>query len=110
KNFIQHRHVRHIFLGHGDSEKRASCNPFFTLYDEIWTAGQAHIDRCKHSGLDFSQTRFRIVGRPQARPLLQAAADDGPSQHIAYLPTWEGIDAEQNYTSIEQIAPLLPDI
>src|SRR5699024_186802 len=37
-------------------------------------------------------------------------ADNEPPQHIAYLPTWEGIDAEQNYTSIEQVAPLLPDI
>ena len=31
--------VQHVFIGHGDSDKTASFNPFSKVYSEIWVAG-----------------------------------------------------------------------
>lgn len=67
-HFVRMNHLKHIFLGHGDSEKVASCGKQFRLYDEVWTAGQAHIDRFKSVNFDFSSIKFKVVGRPLAPP------------------------------------------
>jgi hypothetical protein len=37
--------MKHAFIGHGDSDKVASINPFGKAYDELWTAGKAGRDR-----------------------------------------------------------------
>jgi hypothetical protein len=33
--------MKHVFIGHGDSDKQASFNPFSRVYDEVWVAGAA---------------------------------------------------------------------
>jgi hypothetical protein len=97
-HFLRFNHLRHIFVGHGDSEKAASCHKFFRAYDEIWTAGQAHIDRFSNSGLNFKGLEFVVVGRPG----LQVSVPDAePTQRFLYMPTWEGFQHEQNYSSVE---------
>ena len=109
-HFLRFNHVTHVFLGHGDSEKAASSHKFFRAYDEVWTAGRAHIDRFRATGMNYDGLRFRIVGRPTLRGLLQAEAD-GCS--FLYLPTWEGFQSEQDYTSIrasEDFIPLVAEL
>ena len=32
--------MQHVFIGHGDSDKLASVNPFSKVYDEVWMAGR----------------------------------------------------------------------
>lgn len=108
-HFLRLNHLRHVFVGHGDSEKAASCHKFFRAYDEVWTAGLAHIDRFKNSGLDFSSIRFRIVGRPTMRGLLSLKTD-GSSGKFLYLPTWEGFQADQEYTSLAEAGTFIPDL
>lgn len=108
-HFLRLNHLRHVFVGHGDSEKAASCHKFFRAYDEVWTAGLAHIDRFKNSGLDFSSIRFRIVGRPTMRGLLSVKAD-ASSGNFLYLPTWEGFQADQEYTSLAAAGTFIPDL
>ncbi|HYG05374.1 MAG TPA: methyltransferase domain-containing protein [Stenotrophomonas sp.] len=99
---------RHVFLGHGDSDKSSSMNRGFKIYDEIYVAGQAHIDRFARAEFDTSGLRFRIIGRPDANALLDAAdaATAAPPQRIVYIPTWEGYAAEQDYSSLA----LAPDL
>lgn len=46
-HLVRFNHLNHIFIGHGDSDKQSSAHKALRLYDEIWTAGQAHIDRFK---------------------------------------------------------------
>jgi glycerophosphoryl diester phosphodiesterase len=104
--FLRHNHLRHVFLGHGDSEKAASCYKFFRAYDELWAAGRAHIQRFRHAGFRHDSLQFRIVGRPTLRPLMRTALC-GSSSRFLYLPTWEGIHAEQEYTSLYFGAELL---
>lgn len=108
-HFLRLNHLRHVFVGHGDSEKAASCHKFFRAYDEVWTAGLAHIDRFKNSGLDFSSIRFRIVGRPTMRGLLSLKAENSCGKFL-YLPTWEGFQADQEYTSLAAAGTFIPDL
>lgn len=105
-HFVRFNHLTHVFLGHGDSEKAASCHKFFRVYDEIWTAGQAHVDRFTNSGVRFPGLQTRIVGRPQMRAALQSA---GPATAgtFLFLPTWEGFHHEQNYSSLPIAPPMI---
>lgn len=98
-HFIRYDRLKHIFVGHGDSEKSASCGKQFRYFDEVWVAGRGHIDRFRDSGIDFSSLRFRVIGRPQIRRLA-AALDLGEAKRFLYLPTWEGYQEEQNYSSV----------
>lgn len=98
-HFIRNTHLVHVFLGHGDSEKSASCHKFFRVYDEIWTAGQAHIDRFRNSGIDFRGLALVPVGRPSLTPILKESTD-AVFGNFLYLPTWEGFYNEQLYSSV----------
>ncbi|RIY32867.1 hypothetical protein CKF54_04015 [Psittacicella hinzii] len=92
----------HIFLGHGDSDKTSSAQKFFRVYDQIWTAGQAHIDRFENAGFNISNVEFVKVGRPQLFNVIkqtEAPWTERPNK-ILYLPTWEGVFEETNYSSI----------
>jgi len=99
---------RHIFLGHGDSDKSSSMNRAFKSYDEVYVAGQAHIDRFARADFDASGIRFRIIGRPDGAALLEAAdqAIAAAPRRIVYIPTWEGYAVEQDYSSLT-LAPAL---
>jgi len=108
-HFVRYPQLRHIFIGHGDSEKSASAHKFFRAYDEVWTAGQAHIDRFLDSGLNFSSIQFAIVGRPTTRWAFMNDRPRKRSMQFLYLPTWENFHAEQNYTSIYMASQILRD-
>lgn len=102
-------HLTHIWLGHGDSDKVASCHKAFRAYDEVWCAGRAQIDRFLNAGFDHSSVRFRVVGRPTLRerlPQIEAATLSG----FLYLPTWEGNLSEQSYSSVELCETFLPEV
>jgi len=98
-SFLRYNHLRHIFVGHGDSDKVASCHKYFRAYDEIWTAGRAHVSRFRNASFDHASLRFRIVGRPSLRPLIKSGQHGLPDRFL-YLPTWEGNHRDQEYTSV----------
>lgn len=104
-HFVRLNHLRHVFLGHGDSDKTASCHRFFRVYDEVWTAGQAHIDRFATVGFRTDSIDFKIIGRPGMRGALEAPAATHHERFL-YLPTWEGYQDSQNYSSL----PIAVDI
>src|SRR5699024_6249700 len=108
-NFLRFGQYRHIFLGHGDSEKAANCNKFFRSFDAVWVAGQAQIDRFINSGINFASLEFKIVGRPLTRPLIH---NDATTRHgkFLYLPTWGGITCEQDYSSVGLLEGSLPEL
>ena len=108
-HFVRYPQLRHIFIGHGDSEKSASAHKFFRAYDEVWTAGQAHIDRFLDSGTNFSSIQFAIVGRPTTRWAFMNDSPRKRSKQFLYLPTWENFHAEQNYTSIYIASQILSE-
>ena len=104
---LRYNVYKHIFLGHGDSEKAASAHKFFRVYDEIWVAGQAHIDRFKNAGFDTSHLKFVKIGRPMLKHIVKQSFDYQQTPRLLYLPTWEGVYEENNYSSLNVSTTLL---
>lgn len=91
--------LRSAFIGHGDSDKEASFNPFSKVYDEVWVAGQGGRDRYLRARVGVRDEDVREVGRPQ----LDGIAHDGPGlpyRTVLYAPTWEGWTDDLFHTSL----------
>ena len=103
---IRNTRFTHVFLGHGDSNKASSANKVFRLYDEVWVAGQAHIDRFAGTPGNYSAIDFRIVGQPWMQEWITARqdVDEKNLTDWAYLPTWHGYYANTNYSSLEDMS------
>lgn len=93
--------MKHVFIGHGDSDKLASVNPFSKVYDEVWTAGRAGRDRYAIADVGIRDEDIVEVGRPQLAPIR--SRQDVPGDRmptILYAPTWEGWDDNPGNTSL----------
>ncbi|MGW2643347.1 hypothetical protein ACWC2T_00230 [Streptomyces sp. NPDC001393] len=101
--------MKHVFIGHGDSDKLASVNPYSKVYDEVWTAGRAGRDRYAIADVGVRDDDIVEVGRPQLAPIQtwqgvpdgpRDGAADGHCPTVLYAPTWEGWDGNPGNTSI----------
>ncbi|HZE37631.1 MAG TPA: CDP-glycerol glycerophosphotransferase family protein [Stackebrandtia sp.] len=94
--------LTHIQLMHGDSEKPASRNPVSAMYDRVFVAGQAGVERYRRHGVNISDEQFRIVGRPQVETVevsnTPIATISNPT--VLYAPTWTGDSADVNFCSL----------
>ncbi|MGW1077614.1 hypothetical protein [Streptomyces sp. NPDC002537] len=93
--------MKHVFIGHGDSDKSASVNPFSKVYDEVWTAGPAGRERYRLAAVGVRDADIVEVGRPQlasVQPWDGAPRDRLPT--VLYAPTWEGWDDRPGNTSL----------
>ena len=106
-HMIRNRGVAHVFIGHGDSDKAASSNPFARVYNQVWVAGQAGRDRYLRAGVGVRDDDIVEVGRPQLADLSQAGEGTaGPLRTVLYAPTWEGWDAgDLTQTSLILMGP-----
>ncbi len=98
--------LRSVFIGHGDSDKEASFNPFSKAYDEVWVAGQAGRDRYLRAQVGVRDEDIVEVGRPQ----LSGIRRDGPGLpvlSVLYAPTWEGWTDDLFHTSLITMGPKL---
>ncbi|MGW7052739.1 hypothetical protein [Streptomyces sp. NPDC054887] len=93
--------MKHVFIGHGDSDKVASINPFSKVYDEVWSAGRAGRDRYALADVGVRDEDIVEVGRPQLAPIKPwTGAPKNPVPTVLYAPTWEGWDDNPGNTSI----------
>ncbi|MFI5673177.1 hypothetical protein [Streptomyces cellulosae] len=93
--------AKHVFIGHGDSDKLASSNRVSKVYDEIWVAGRAGRDRYRRVRHAISNDAIVEVGRPQLAPIrLDADHTPGPLPVVLYAPTWEGWSDDDCHTSL----------
>ncbi|MFF7444475.1 MULTISPECIES: hypothetical protein [unclassified Streptomyces] len=93
--------MKHVFIGHGDSDKLASVNPFSKVYDEVWTAGRAGRDRYAIADVGVRDEDIAEVGRPQLAPIQTwQGVPEGRVPTVLYAPTWEGWDGNPGNTSI----------
>ncbi len=93
--------MKHVFIGHGDSDKLASVNPFSKVYDEVWTAGRAGRDRYALADVGIRDEDIVEVGRPQLEPIKNwTGTVKNPIPTVLYAPTWEGWDDNPGNTSL----------
>lgn len=93
--------MKHVFIGHGDSDKLASVNPYSKVYDEVWTAGRAGRDRYALADVGVLDQDIVEVGRPQLEPIRSwTGAVKNPIPTVLYAPTWEGWDDSPGNTSL----------
>lgn len=93
--------MKHVFIGHGDSDKLASVNPYSKVYDEVWTAGRAGRDRYALADVGIRDEDIVEVGRPQLAPIESwTGATKNPIPTVLYAPTWEGWDDNPGNTSL----------
>jgi hypothetical protein len=99
---VRFSHVTHVQLLHGDSDKAPSYNPVTAMYDRIFVAGQAGIDRYAANGVRIPLEKFRIVGRPQVESVRVSDRPIGEltDRTVLYAPTWIGLYADVNYSSL----------
>lgn len=98
-HMLRHNGVRHIFVGHGDSDKVASTNPFSRVYDEVWVAGRAGRDRYRRAGSAVTDEAIVEVGRPQLTA-LEPPRQDRRIFTVLYAPTWEGWSTDLALSSV----------
>jgi hypothetical protein len=93
--------AKHVFIGHGDSDKLASSNRDSTVSAESWGAAGAARDRYQRVRHAISDRAIVEVGRPQLAPIrLHADHVPGPQPTVLYAPTWEGWSDDDCHTSL----------
>lgn len=101
---ILNRSARHVFLTHGESNKKASVNRMVRLYDYVLAAGEISCQRYLESGVfsayDLEAGRVIRVGSALSANCFEYLSDDGVQPCIAYMPTWEGGLDDENFSSI----------
>ena len=92
--------IRSAFIGHGDSDKTASFNPYSRVYTEVWVAGPAGRRRYREAAVGVQDSDIVEVGRPQLDVPSASSRPGGHVPTILYAPTWEGWDDSQAYSSL----------
>jgi hypothetical protein len=107
-HFLRIPGMMHVFIGHGDSDKIASVNPFSKAYDEIWVAGQAGRDRYARAGVGVEDADIVEVGRPQLASIRHTSEHEPTSAFtVLYAPTWEGWTEDAQNTSVIAMGPTI---
>ncbi len=64
-HWLRSTKTKHVFIGHGDSDKASSAHGVMKVYDHMLVAGQAHIDRMEAAGMHMPPGYYIMIGRPQ---------------------------------------------
>jgi hypothetical protein len=89
-HMLREPRMKHVFIGHGESDKTASVNPVTKGFDEVWVAGRASRLRWAGAKVGVREDAIVEVGRPQLGGIRQAEPRQGRPLSVLYAPTWEG--------------------
>ncbi|MET8308656.1 CDP-glycerol glycerophosphotransferase family protein [Micromonospora sp. NPDC005173] len=106
---IRYTQLTHVQLHHGDSDKAPSANPVSGIFDRIFVAGPAAIDRYARAGVQIPAEKFVVVGRPQVESIEVRPEPVRGLAHptVLYTPTWTGHHADADYCSLPVAEELL---
>ncbi|MGB2569175.1 CDP-glycerol glycerophosphotransferase family protein [Micromonospora citrea] len=106
---IRFHQLTHVQLHHGDSDKAPSANPVSAIFDRIFVAGPAAIERYARAGVEIPAEKFVVVGRPQVEAIevRTTPARGLTAPTVLYTPTWTGHHADANYCSLPVAETLL---
>lgn len=101
---VAFRNVSHIFITHGESNKKSSVKPIIRIYDHVVTSGQVGIDRYLKAGIftnhDIQESRVIKLGNTFVGQ--NNYTYDKNSRTLLYAPTWEGGVLDENFSSITE--------
>jgi len=100
----------HVYLSHGESDKRVTVTNQVKAYDYCFVAGQAAIDRFDEYLLRYDSERHtKAVGRPQLDAVVGGRRPHAPDElcTVLYAPTWEGAQGTSDYSSVISHGPRL---
>lgn len=100
---VAFRNVSHVFITHGESNKKSSVKPIVRIYDHVITSGQVGVDRYLKAGLftklDIEEDRIIRLGNTFIGQ--NNYHYDKDSHTLLYAPTWEGGVPDENFSSIK---------
>lgn len=101
---ILNRSAIHVFLTHGESNKKASVNRMIRLYDYVLAAGDFALERYLSNKIftnyDLSTGRVIKLGTSLVSPCFSDLSADASEDCIVYMPTWEGGLDSENFSSL----------
>ena len=101
---VAFRNVSHVFITHGESNKKSSVKPIVRIYDHVVTSGQVGIDRYLKAGIftksDIEDNRVIRLGNTFVGQ--NSYSYDESSHTLLYAPTWEGGVPDENFSSITE--------
>lgn len=99
--------MKHVFIGHGESDKVASVNPITKGFDEVWVAGRVSRQRWANARVGVRDDAIVEVGRPQLGGIERARPRRGRPLSVLYAPTWEGWTNDPAACSVPRMGPAL---
>lgn len=109
---VKNRAYTHIFLGHGESNKRASLHPLYRIYDYLLVAGPYASQRLIQYGILNQATAMERVldigsagvANVEIQDLLMIGEGDfrADLKALLYMPTWEGGMEDENYSTLDE--------
>ena len=104
---IRQTGLMHVQLLHGDSDKPPSFNPMTQIYDKIFVAGQAAMERYQKNSVFIPKDKFVIVSRPQLtmfdRKQESMVGHNNIRKTILFCTTWRGHSEAHNMSSIDDV-------
>lgn len=104
-DFVTYRQLTHVYLGHGESDKALSHHPAHAMYDRVFVAGPAAVERYARHGVHVPAEKFVVVGNPQSVAVEAADPSGGAGQApaaVLYAPTWQGYNDDSSYSSLRR--------
>lgn len=101
---VAFRNVSHVFITHGESNKKSSVKPITRIYDHVVTSGQVGIDRYLKAGIftEYDIENNRVIRLGNTFVGQNNYRYDKNSHTLLYAPTWEGGVPDENFSSISK--------
>jgi len=104
---LTQRHLLHVHVNHGESDKICMVSNQVKAYDRVFIAGEAALRRHRAALMELDESKLVAVGRPQLDLNPAPVLPPSPHRTILYAPTWEGENASNNYTSVDVLGPAI---
>ncbi len=98
----------HVWIGHGESAKKANRHRTATVYDSVFVADYEAVRRYRRSIRGWIAEGACAIGVPVVEGLrADPWTAPRPIRTILYAPTWEGRTPAADYGSLPLVAPVL---
>ncbi len=93
---------KHIWMGHGDSEKVSSYKKIIRIYDHCLVAGEQSIERFYTHKIFRKEEAYRFIrtGKANLCSVIPSQSRENKKEALLFVPTWEGPMREENYSTL----------